>query len=179
MKIYTLRADVNKYRGLYYKNEDDIVEFNRRFDGAPPGKRWTGKEKFAFLPRRLPKGDTPGLSTHIPVFGTNALKTLADFLKPAGELLPIICDRETYFLFNVTQVIDALDATSSDIERFNSGRILDINRHSFFQEKLIGINIFKIPQMVLADVFVADPFVERVESAGLKGFKFRHVWSSD
>jgi hypothetical protein len=179
MKIYTLRADVAGYRGLYYQKEEDIVEFNRRFDGAPLGKRWTGKEKFAFLPRRLPKGDTPGLSTHIPVFSPNAAKTLADFLKLSGELLPISCDKKEYFVFNVTKVVDALDRASSNLKLFSDGEIMDVIRYAFFPKRLIGIELFKIPQMVLADVFVTDPFVERVESAGLKGFKFRLVWSSD
>jgi len=179
MKVYTLRADVGKYRGLYYKNADDVVDFNRRFDGNPMKKNWRGQEKFAFIPRRLPKGDTPGLSTHIPVFNSKAVKVLADLLQSNGEFLPITCDGKDFFVFNVTRVIDALDEANCELKLFSDGGIMDIVRYAFFYEKLAGVNIFKIPQAVLMDVFVTDPFVDRVKGAGLKGFEFRLVWSSD
>lgn len=38
MKVYILDADVNKYRGIYYVNSDDVVEFQHRFNGAPPSR---------------------------------------------------------------------------------------------------------------------------------------------
>ena len=179
MNVYILDADANKYRGIYYTNEDDIVEFNRRFNGAPIKRSWTGKEKFSFVPRRLPKGDTPSLSSHIPVFNAKAVNMLADFLEPNGELLPIACDGEKFFLFNVTTVVDALDENSSELKLFNSGGIMSIERHSFTQEKLIGVTVFKLPQRVLGWAYVTDPFVDKVKVAKLKGFKFRLVWSSD
>ena len=179
MKVYTLRADVNTYRGVYYVNEDDVVDFNRRFQGKSGKKIWTGKEEFRFVPADLPKGDFPGLSTHIQVFSYKAVKTLADLLEGNGQLFPIACETENYFVFNVTRVIDALDEANSDVERFSSGRIMDVDRYSFFPERVFGVHVFKIPELVLMDVFVTDPFVERVKTAGLKGFKFRLVWTSD
>lgn len=179
MNIYVLDADVNNYRGIYYTDEDDIVDFNLRFNGVSLKEHWTDQDRFRFVPRNLPKGDSPGLSTHIPVFGTRTVKALADMLQGNGELLPISCGGEEYYLFNVTRIVDALDEENCDLERFDDGRILDIDDYSFFQEKLIGMYIFKIPQLVLSDVFVTDPFVERVSEAKLKGFEFRLVWSSD
>lgn len=176
MNIYILDADVNNYRGIFFANQG-VVDFNQRFKGAPIKNSWTGKEKFEYIPENLPKGDTPGLSTHIPVFNSKAVNALADLLRGNGELLPVTCHGEGFFLFNVTRVVDALDETNCEVERFPDGRIMFIDRHSFFQEKLVGINIFKVPQLVLEDVFITDLFVERVRSAGLRGFEFRLVWS--
>jgi len=133
MKIYILDADVGKYRPIYYTDEDDIVEFIRRFNGTPMRNIWKAEEKFAFVPRRMIKGDTPGLNTHIPVFSVKAAKALEDFLKPNGELLPIICDGERYFVFNVTKVVDALDEANCELKLFNDGDIMDIIRFEFFQ----------------------------------------------
>lgn len=178
MRVYTLRADYNKYRGLYYLPED-IVEFNRRFDGASMKNTWTGAEAFSFIPEKLPKGDTPGFSTHIPVLSSRAVAALSDLLEENGELLPIACDKEDYYLFNVTRVVDALDESNCELDRFPNGRIMDVVRYSFFPDKLEGVNVFKIPQAVLMDVFVTDLFVQRVKTAGLGGFKFREVWRSD
>jgi hypothetical protein len=179
MNVYILDADVNKYRGIHYINEADVVAFNRRFDGSSMKGKWTGRERFAFIPRPLPKGDTPGLSSHIPVFGSKAVTVLEDFLKPNGELLPISCDGEKYFLYNVTRVVDALDESKCELQLFDDGGIMDIIRYSFLNEKLIGVLMFKLPQDPLGWVYTTDPFVDKVQAAGLKGFKFRLVWSSD
>jgi Immunity protein family (Imm11) len=179
MNVYILDADVNKYRGIHYINEEDVVAFNRRFDGRSIKRKWSGREKFAFVPRRMPKGDTPGLSSHIPVFSSKALTILGDFLKASGEVLQISCDAEKYFLFNVTRLVDALDEAKCELQLFNDGGIMDIVRYSFLKEKLIDVVIFKLPQDPLGWVYTTDPFVDRVQAAGLKGFKFRLVWSSD
>ena len=124
--VYSQCPNINKFRGIYYINEEDVVEFNRRFDGTPMKGKWTGEEKFAFVPRRLPKGDTPGLSSHIPVFSSLAATVLGDFLESSGELLPIICDKEKHFLFNVTRVIDSLDEANSELKLFDDGEIMYI-----------------------------------------------------
>jgi|WetSurMetagenome_2_1015567.scaffolds.fasta_scaffold214001_2 hypothetical protein len=179
MKVFTLRADFNNYRGIYYVDSDRVIQFSRRFDGTTKKRMLTGKEEFKFIPEKLPKGDFPGLSTHIPVFNYRAVEALSDLLQGNGTLFPITCAGENYFIYNVTRVIDALDETNSEIERFDSGRIMDVDRFAFFEERLRGATIFKIPHMVLMDVFVTEPFVDRVRISKLKGFEFRLVWGSD
>ena len=178
MKVYILDADVNRYRPIYYVDENSVVEFSRSFNGTPIGNAWTGKEQFKFVPRRMPKGDTPGLDTDIPVFNPKAVEALADLLEGNGELLPISIGSERYFLFNVTQILDALDEPHCEVVRFDSGRIMDIIRYSFVEAKLAGAFVFRIPQDV-GRVFVTEPFVERVKSAGLVGFKLPLVWSGE
>jgi hypothetical protein len=179
MKLHILDADVDAYRPIYYTNNDDMFEFDRSFDGRSMQKVWNAQHKFAFVPRFLLKGDTPGYMTHIPVFSPEAVQALAHFLEPNGELLPIICDEESYFVYNVTRVIDALDEAKSEIERYDSGNIMDILRFSFFPEKIGRTTVFKVPQCILTDVFVTELFVKSAQEAKLKGFKFRLVWSSD
>jgi len=179
MRVYILDADVDTFRGIYLAGEDDWHEFTSRFNGTPMKDSWTGKELFKFVPRYLPKGDTPGFDATIPVFNAKAVKVLADLLEPNGELLPITCQGEDFHLFNVTRLVDALDEENSRLERFDDGRIWDVVRHSFFAERLAGELVFKIPQLPLGDVYATDPFVERVKAAGLRGFKFPLVWSSD
>ncbi|MFZ5868250.1 MAG: imm11 family protein [Thermodesulfobacteriota bacterium] len=178
MRIYIVQPDVNKYRGLYYTDSKDVVEFNRRFNGTPMKNTWNLQDKFEFVSLRLPKGDVVGLSSHIPVFGARAVELLGDLLEGNGELLPITVGGVDYFVFNVTRVIDALDEANSEVDRFESGEIFDVDRYSFFPEPLEDATVFKIPHAVLQDVFVTNPFVERVQEAKLKGFKFRMVWSS-
>jgi hypothetical protein len=179
MKVFALRPDVNNYRGIYYTDDDDVVAFNRRFDGRSLRNNWNAEQGFAFIPEHLPKGDVPGLSSHIPVFSPKAVDALTDFLKTNGELLPIICDEERYFVYNVTRMIDALDEENCELKLFDDGDIMDILRFSFFPDRIGRTAVFKVPQCILTDVFVTEPFVERVQAVKLKGFKFRLVWSSD
>jgi hypothetical protein len=179
MKVYLCDADGDEFRGIYLTPIGKGYDFFRRFQGAPMKNSWTSKEKFKFVPRKLPKGDTPSLHATVPVFNSKAVKALGDLLKSRGELLPITCQGEPLFLFNVTRLIEALDEENCELERFDDGRILDIDRHAFFSHKLIGETIFKLRQDPLGWAYVTDPFVERVKSAGLKGFKFPPVWSGD
>ncbi len=179
MNVYVLGTDCDKYRGIHYANDADVLEFHRRFDGRSLKYTWTGKEKFGFVQKRFPKGDTPSLSTHIPVFNLKAAKVLMDFLEPNGELLPITCNGESFFLFNVTRIVDALDEPNCKLERFDDGGVMYVDEYAFLKEKLAGETVFKLPQLPLGWVYVTDPFVKRVRAAILKGFEFRHVWSSE
>ncbi len=179
MNVFRLDADVNNYRGIVLACQNDVVEFNRRFDGTPMKAAWTGKRKFVFVPRAKRKGDTPGLSSHIPVFNERSVEALRYLLEPNGELLPMTCEGERYYLFNITRVVDALDEPGCDLKLFRDGSIMAVERYSFLEDRLIGEAVFKLPQELLSYPFCTDPFVQRVKAAGLKGFKFDLLWSSD
>ncbi len=178
MKVYLLRADSDHYESLIMPG-GDLYECARCFNGKPMKKLSTDL-RIKKDPRRLPKGDFPSLIPNVPVFSPRAVETLRDLLEGNGEILPVMSSGDRYFLFNVTRVIDALDEPNSEVIRFEGcSKVLNIRSHSFYEEKLFGMVVFKIPQVVTMDVFVADPFVERVHSAGLKGFWFPLVWSND
>jgi len=179
MNVYILDAGTGRFRGIYYTNLDDMVDFDLRFNGTPIGKAWTAKERFAFVPNRSPKGDTPSYSSHVPAFSVRAARALDDLLRPNGELLPITCEGERYFLLNVTRVVNALDEDNCELERFDDGRIMAIDRYAFIERDLKRVVLFKLVQMPLSWAYVTDSFVERVQSARLEGFRFRLVWSSD
>ena len=180
MNVYILRADSDHYECLIMPF-DDLFEFTRRFNGKPL-KRKTVYELICTDPDSYsdPKGDFPSLIPNVPVFSRRAVAQLHDLLDGNGELLSTFIGSEEHFLFNVTRVIDALDESKSEIIRFeNSSKVMDIDSHVFYRDRLVGAVIFKIPQVRTMDVFVTDTFVDRVHAAGLKGFWFPLVWSSE
>ncbi len=179
MRVYILGADGDTFRPIYLAMEDGGLEFTRRFNGTPLKNLLTGNEPFRFVPRILAKGDTPAYDPTIPVFNRKAVDALADLLEPNGELLPIKCGGEEYFLFNTTRLVDALDEDRSDLERFDDGRIWCIDRHSFVKDRVVGETVFKLRQRPIGRVYVTDPFVQRVLETGLRGFSFPLVWSSE
>ncbi|MGH9962797.1 MAG: imm11 family protein [Pyrinomonadaceae bacterium] len=125
----------------------------------------------------LPLGDFPLMALHVPVFSERAVALLQPVLIENGELLPLSCNEGSYFAYNVTTVLDALDVEKSSVIRFTDGGIIDITRHEFFPTKVTSL-IFKIPQMPRMDVFVTDEFQEAVSRHDLKGFDFKLVWKS-
>ena len=118
----------------------------------------------------LPMGDFPLLAFHVPVFNERAAERLQPLLVGNGELLPLLCDEGSFFAYNVTTVLDALDIEKSIVIRFADGGIQDVIRHEFVPEKLIS-PIFKIPQV--PDVFVTDEFQDAVIKHELEGFHFK------
>jgi hypothetical protein len=178
MRIYELDSDVEGYRSMGLATGRAFWRWHQRFDGNPLKRYWTGKERFKFEPRDLPKGDMPGTMPGV-AFTPKAVKALSDFLEPNGELIKIRCQKDTLFLYNVTRLLDALDEDNCDVKRFDDGRIWDITRYSFFEDRLAGVVIFKLPQWRLGPPYVTDPFVQRVRETALKGFRFQLVWSTE
>ena len=178
MKVYILDADSDRYKSLVMIT-GDLFELVRRFNGKPMKRPWTDV-KIGLAPdaNTFPKGDFPSLIPSVPIFSPRAISALGDLLESNGEVLPIVCDSEQYFIFNVTRVVDALDESNSEIVRFkDSSRVLNIRDYAFLKDRISELTIFKIPQD--NTIFVTDIFVKRVKSKKLKGFWFPHVWSSE
>jgi hypothetical protein len=179
MRVYMLRADSDRYKS-FIMPQGGLYEFASLFKGTPIKR--LPKLSIALDPdsHSLAKGDFPSLLPSIPIFSARAVELIEDILKDSGELLPIRCGPETYFVLNVTRIIDALDESNSEIIRFEgSSRILNIHDYVFVKERLVDIMIFKIPQMTDHNIFVTDQFLKRVKSARLKGFWFPLLWSSE
>lgn len=180
MKVYILNADCNHYQSLLACDRSTSLDTIQRFNGSPIGSSW--------LPWRvevanfegyenLRKGDFPLVATNVPIFSQRASDSLYPLLVNNGELLPLRCDEGSYFAYNVTTVLDALDSQKSSFVRFTSGRIMDITRHEFSPQKLTS-PIFKIPQALCRDVFITSEFENAVRAHQLTGFDFKLVWES-
>lgn len=178
MRIYELRPDVESYRWLSLADEsqfDVLSDLNDKPAGAawrPLAIEWIEDE----LNNGKPESDFPTLGT-TPVFSHRAVNSLLDLLVENGELLPLELNGTTFFAYNVTRRVDALDEKRSEIVRFGSGRVMRVSRYEFYPEKVRGLSIFKLKQL-RPDVFVTDVFVKRVLDAGLAGFEFSEIWSA-
>ena len=183
MKMFQMRADGNRYENLTYANPDDSKRTLDWCDGTSMAGRWFPmpleilKEPEGY--EKLPRGDFPCFISGAAVFTQKAVTALADLLEGQVELLPIICEAGDYQLANVIRVVDALDEANSDVQRFEDGRVMDVERYAFHPEKLKGLTIFKLPQFRRGRVYVTERFVDRVREAGLKGFRFELLWDSE
>ena len=182
MNIYALESDCDPYWNLRFVNDELDWQQIYRFDGTPLADRWRPLAVKADEQeiRDLPASDFPHLFGAVPVFRKSAATALQPLLEGSGELLPLTCQEGEYFIFNVLQIVDALDEPTSRIIRLpNSEKILEIEHFVFEPTPVIGVDIFKLKQQPLGRVFVSDRFVERVKDARLTGFRFEWLWASD
>jgi hypothetical protein len=112
-----------------------------------------------------------------------ALNTLLPHIAPYGEVLPVQFDEAPFAIFNVTNVVDALDEPASEVKYFppdvEDGRVMRIVKFVFKPEVVKDQWIFKIPQRPGSYCLVTDRFVKLVQDAGLRGFGFTKVWSDE
>jgi hypothetical protein len=182
MKIYQLHEVFDRYQVLKCLNPDDTRHIQDWFCGKAIGARWTPVSVEVLrdeIHKDRPSSDFPGFGAGKPTFSDRAVDVLKDLLVSNGELLPLDCKERTYRVFNVTRLVDALDEKHSEVERFSSGRIMNVERFAFYSDRVRDLTIFKIPQFPIGDIFVTDSFVERVKSNCLTGFAFDLIWDSE
>lgn len=180
MKVFTLRPNANHFQNFVLPDEA-VWGTLETFDGTPVAQKWTPLEVNVFRDNnqnaRLPPGDFPTLGGTIPVFSETAVNEFGDMLYPNGEVLPLEGGEGKYYAYNVTRFVDALDEERSELVRFSHGGIMRVVKHEFVPQAIGDAVIFKLPQTPRMYVYVTQPFVDRVRSAGLRGFLFEEVFS--
>jgi hypothetical protein len=180
------------------ENTNRLTEFKNSqgwFKGKTIGGDWIPVRAVIDEDTRVfPAGDCPyaPILYVVPIFSVKAIESLRDLLQDNGELLPLLCDEGTYHVFNTTTVVDALDEQRSEFKPLQeldpdtfwkaSPDEVGVIRHEFFPEKVADLSIFRIPfgsNYAENYPLVTDRFVQRVEAAGLKGFEFQLLWSSE
>lgn len=114
--------------------------------------------------------DFPWLGEHVPIFAARAVASLGRVALQYGQLLPL--RGQEAWLYNVTNVVDALDEGRSRITYFDDGTILAIEEYAFKWEKIGASEIFKLPVRA-SPVFVTHRFCDRVRDSGLVGVSFK------
>jgi hypothetical protein len=168
-------------------NEDSKLLFDR-FNGDPfPLEAW---KSFPLVRDPVNKdeassqelGDVACIDSYGSILNLSqrALDTLLPHITQFGEMLPVKFDEAPFAIFNVTNVVDALDEPASDVKYFkSSGRVMAIDDFVFKPEAVKDQWIFKIPQRPGSYSLVTDRFVKVVQDAGLRGFGFTKVWSNE
>jgi hypothetical protein len=171
MSYWRFRTDAN-YQNLLVEKDFD---FWRQFDEHKFVNNWEPFEVQINVEGEEIVGDFPSpLIVWTPVFGQKALQILYPLIQKDVEVLPLICRTEQLYLINVTTIIDCLDYTCSEFERFESGRIMQVI-HYCFKKDIIYPHIFRIrmgSNQVDSWVCVSNLFKEAVEHSKLKGVLF-------
>jgi len=175
IKVYELWLD-HTYRtyetltnGGYktYEFEGERVE-NRKFDLIRPSEYKDEIDK--------PIGDVFSIEPSSYIINEKAYDILYPYLKNHCQIFKINNDGATFYVINVTDLIDCLDYDKSEIKRFpSSGRVMRVIKYVFKIEKLKNVTIFKLPEFPKAISYVTEKFKNVVEENNIKGFKFKEL----
>ncbi len=191
MNVYRLEMDMGTdgnciYCRLLIVDDGERRLLDESFRGkAIPQDRWIPFKvvRSPSTPGNLtkPLGDRAGIdfNTDPMVLSRRALEVLVPSIGAFGQVLPLDFEEADYSLFNITNVIDALDVPRSDVAYFADGGFKRVKRYAFKPEAIRDQWIFKIPQQPGCFAFVTDRFVNLVKSAGLSGFGFDLLWSEE
>jgi len=184
MKVYELSAESGRKWVWFFTVEGpvipmtygEIVEFFKqqpriRIDRNTETTPKTSKAKLA---------DYSNLDyTPTPVFSDRAKNILGPHIDSLGQWLRLECSEEPYWLFNITNVVNAMDESRSELLRFAHGGVMRIARFAFDPERLRGQLVFTPSQRPSAHNLVTDEFVKLVEQHKLTGFHFKLLWSDE
>jgi hypothetical protein len=124
-----------------------------------------------------PLHDSPGINLCYPAFSQRACDTLHEYLAPNGELLPLVTDIGAYYFYNITTYLEAFDRARSVFTPLKSDplRVVDIEIYAFIESVVESADVFRTFDMP-TDMIVSQRFVDRVHSAGLRGFSMTKMW---
>lgn len=160
---------------------DGMDFFIDQINGVSRAKTWVPQSiKIVF------KGDKGGqrvksdasflnLCANAIVLRAEGAERIGSFLRQHGELLPLACKEDKLFVFNPTQIVDALDEKKSDIWRFGDGRLISVRKYVFRSAALAGADLFKIPNLRLSPVFFSEAAMNRWVDSGISGLVFKNV----
>ena len=177
MNVYRLYFAADDWAGLYTPDRSQRSRLEP-FDGTPIAPGWEpidvdwdnaeGKQGW---------GDFCEVNG-APVFTARAVEALGDLLEGRGELLPLaVADGGEAYAFNITRLSDALDQDRCELDYYDDGRIMDVDDYVFDPAKVADETIFKLAILPRRFDYVTDRFRDRVEQAGLTGFRWPSMWT--
>jgi len=100
-----------------------------------------------------------------------AVEILRSLFNPDIELLPIETDAGKYYALNILNTIDCLNKEESTFRMAKNGIIVSYDSLEFYEGKLQGHAIFKIPELPY-NTFITDKVVDQYEEHSLQGLSF-------
>lgn len=123
--------------------------------------------------------DSPSCTCPLPLVSERLRLLSGDYLARFGEMLPLDCDEGGYYLYNVTETVDALDEGASQILRFKSGKPMHIESYAFVPDRVEDAGFFRLdPRWPASPVFATARAANKILQAGAVRVRFSRAWSN-
>ena len=184
MEIFKIQINANKFQS-FLPNDAHIWKTSTfKMDCVSKLSSWRPPEVYIHNPK-LEKGNFFHLCSGGFVVDSYAAGRLRTVLELAGELLPLTHEGHQYYLLNILECVNCLDANTTEwVMGKTSGAKIRVMKYQFNADKISESTLFKIPETASAEMFCIsglkdpeDEFKWQVENSGLKGLVFEKVWS--
>ncbi len=184
MDIFRVRLDCNRFQTL--QPTDLRIWEGTTFKMSCKSKMDSWPSPSVYVPDPL---DAPGnffdLCPGGLVVDTFALEKLRDIFEMAGELLPLSCADNSFYLLNVLECWNCLDDSRCKwVLGRSTGAKIRITEYSFYRDRVPESTLFKIPETAGKEILTVsgikdpdDEFKSLVERQGLSGLIFEKLWS--
>lgn len=184
MKIYEMEADASGKWVWFFSVDGPVLSniYEERVEliGQQPRIRIDRNTESTPRTSRAKLADLSNMNySPMPLFSEPAKQILGPHFDGLGQWLKLECDEAPYWLFNCTNLVDALDEEHSVLARFRSGAVMGIDKFMFHPERLRDEMIFKVPQRPGPHNLVTEALVKLVEQHKLTGFDFKLLWSDE
>lgn len=187
MNVYELDFDLDDYRGLDFKSDEDAGRFYSAWKKRRDGEEVTSIPNLSAVGSKhgaagkhwqsLIFGDVAHFAPGVLALKLHAMESLYELLTGRGVFFSILPEKLGYNGFFVTTTLDALDRERSQLKLFPGGKnISKIITYQLHRDKIRDQSIFYLKD-VFPEIFVTNQFVECVEQCGITGFKFNPIWS--
>lgn len=169
MAIYTIEPIFDKYKTYLPKDEDDTYKKfgSLRCKGATYSWPETLEVAYEDDDSLIEVSDISTIQIGSLVFNEKAYIELNETLNKYGEFLPLIHGDENLWLFNATNVIDAIDKTKSKFNEHGGIKLPFFNCRSIKNE-----HVFKIKEDNYTSIFCSEKIKKIIETSNLKGVEF-------
>ena len=177
MRIYTVKPS-STYQDLTILNREEWNKYLFAFRGESQIDEWVPiSVKYNPYTLDQSRGDCTGTGGgRLLVLTEKAVEALQEVIDQTGELLPLDCEEEALWVFNVTNILEgALNLEQSVYSTISTGAISNIKKYVFYEDAVKNQYIFRMAEYP-ATLYATDRFKDLVEAAGLKGFKFETVY---
>ncbi|PQP83690.1 hypothetical protein C0Q44_03095 [Paenibacillus sp. PCH8] len=175
MKVYELR---NNDSSMDLNTIDWEHELVSDFNGDTKSGIWTPAKVKTLYKKKY--NDFPRLLIGITIMKETVKEIFEAFISREAEFLPLIHDDLELYVVNVTNVLDCVDWTRSDVRTFSDGEWADFNKLVFDFSKIPDDTyMFKIKETATVKVFVTDLFKKVVDEHKFKGLNFSVVYDSE
>ena len=182
MTVYKILTDKENFRIFNLDLEELFSELGEDFDfnfpsmGVYVKDSWKTLKKGEFIqtPEYPDAIETPDISEWQSgdlVLSDKAFSLLHKYLSDYGEFLPVQCNNDNYYIFNILNIMNVVDMNDSE-QDIDQGIYMGINKLSFKEDLLADTLIFKTKFDNLTGVYCTDTFRDLIDELGLTGLLF-------
>jgi hypothetical protein len=129
----------------------------------PEPLKITGDEEDA----GIPEPDIGLLNIGSLVFSESAIKNIREVLREFGQLLPLVYNGRAFYLWNVTNVLSALDTNESEFNEYGG-----VSKAVFSEKTIPHCSAFKIKEDNATNIFCTEDFANLIKENNLSGVDF-------